>query len=436
MLIGLLKRLHDDSRGSVAIVFGLSIVVLLLGAGAAIDSARVYNIRTKVQSALDAASLAGAKLLESENLSDSEISATAQKYFASELEHIGVGQTTIANFRAVIDRTASSVTAQADVHIATLLAQLGGNLSSFDFTPTSTVVYKSKKIELALVVDVTGSMGASGKMDALKGAAKQLVDALFTASPLPGAVRVSLIPYSASVNAGGFYDAATNGGAAGAYTGWSGWSGWGASATDTCVVERAGAEAYTDTPPGAGGYLGTSNVALNPRYSCPSPTVVPLSDLSDSAVRTSFKNSIDALTPSGATAGHIGAAWGWYSVSPRWSSFWPASAQPKPASPDVMKIVILMTDGEFNTSYDNGAVNSTNFADVGSSGYQALQLCDGMKAEDITVYTVAFMSPGNAEAMMRQCSGPANFYSAETSGDLFGAFQDIVDKLTNLRISS
>ena len=227
----------------------------------------------------------------------------------------------------------------------------------------------------------------------------------------------------------------TAGGVIGATWSWSSWSGWTLSANDTCVVERAGAEAYTKTPPGAGAYLGVSSSAVNPNYSCPAPSVVPLADLADSGARASFKASINALSPGGATAGHIGAAWGWYMLQPGWSFLWPQSA-PEPFSADVLKVMILMTDGEFNTSYENGNMNSTTFSDVGSSGYQALQICDGIKADGNRIYSIAFMAPSSAEAMLRSCSGDDNFYDPATSSQLLGSFQDIVNKLSQLRISS
>jgi hypothetical protein len=289
-----------------------------------------------------------------------------------------------------------------------------------NFTPTSNATYKTKKIELALVLDITGSMQPAGKIDALKVAAKDVVDTLFASNPNPGAMRVALVPYSASVNAGDYFGAVTSGAHA-----------------DTCVVERAGAEAYTDTPPsGPGTFLGTSDRSANPRYSCPPSPIVPLTDLSDTAQRDAFKASIDALAPLGGTAGHIGTAWGWYLLSPRWTSIWPAASWPKPYSPRVIKVMILMTDGEFNTSYENGNVNSTDFSAVGSSGYQALQVCNAVQGSDIMLYTVAFMAPANAESMLKQCSGAQNFFNADSNGELVQAFKEIVSKLTNLRITS
>lgn len=429
-------RFQADCRGATAVVFGLSAMVLMMAMGLAYDGSRVYDVNTKVQRALDAAALAAAKILDLEGASDSQVVDTARAYFSAHRPSIRMDGLVLGETVVGVDRTASTVNVEIAVSLRSLFGSLTGGDTSIDFVPAATATFKSKKIELSLVLDITGSMASSGKIDALKVAAKNLVDTLFAANPSPGQVRVALVPYSASVNAGSYFDAVTGGsGGGGSFSGWSSWSNWNGGGS-SCVVERAGADAYTDAPPAAGNYLGTSNAGANPNYSCPGPVVVPLSDLSDAAQRANFKSAIDALTPLGGTAGHIGTAWGWYFLSDKWKSLWPAENQPKPKSPDIIKAMIIMTDGEFNTSYANGSVNSTDPTAVGSSGYQALQLCSAIASDNIAIYTVAFMAPASAETLLQTCSGSGNFYGADTSAQLLQSFQVIVDKLTSLRISS
>src|SRR3546814_14572183 len=77
----------------------------------------------------------------------------------------------------------------------------------------------------------------------------------------------------------------------------------------------------------------------------------------------------------GSTAGHIGVAWGWYLVSPNFGYLWPFESQPMEYNQihlgqKVMKVVIIMTDGDFNTIYHDGVIakNSTGGGASGSSG--------------------------------------------------------------------
>lgn len=54
-------------RGTVALVFGLSLVPIVLGAGISLDYARALNARQLIQNATDAAAMAGAKLPLNDN---------------------------------------------------------------------------------------------------------------------------------------------------------------------------------------------------------------------------------------------------------------------------------------------------------------------------------------------------------------------------------
>ncbi len=433
---------RKDVRGSVAILFGLSVMMLGLAVGLAVDSSRAYNISSRVQHALDAAALAGAKLIDQDGITEAEILAEAKRYFDSYVPDIQMAGLSLSNFRISAEMDANRVEALVDVGLPTLFGGLAG-FSSFDFVRSSSATYRATKIELSLVVDVTGSMcdvppvvgdppcAGGAKLDALKTAANDMVDALFESDPRVGAVKVALIPYSASVNAGPYSGAVSNG-----------------ASTDGCVVERSGPNAFTNAHPSAVNQLGVSDSATAWYYSCLTPDVVPLTDLSSNAARTAFKDSINNLAAYGGTAGHIGAAWGWYMLSPEWGPVWPANAA-RPYDPArVIKAVVLMTDGMFNVAYDNGGeVNpwpdplAADSAEPGSSGNQALSICNAMRnpgdaTHAIRIYTVAFQAPPEAEALLRTCSGDSNFYDAATASQLNNAFKDIVKKLNSLRVTS
>ena len=60
------------------------------------------------------------------------------------------------------------------------------------------------------------------------------------------------------------------------------------------------------------------------------------------------------LWMTGGTAGPVGTAWAWYTLSPNWASLWPRPIASRSAydTAELRKIAILMTDGEYNTEYD------------------------------------------------------------------------------------
>ncbi|MBL0946630.1 ubiquitin-activating E1 FCCH domain-containing protein [Brevundimonas sp.] len=213
----------------------------------------------------------------------------------------------------------------------------------------------------------------------------------------------------------------------------------------TCVSERTGPQAYTDAAPTAAARVGFV-YGGGSGNTCPDAQLMPLT--SD---RAAVINLINNLPVIGSTAGQIGASWGWYTVSPNFNSLWPASAAGAYGDPDLLKAVILMTDGEFNTPYCSGVIardagtgsgsaadhifcNATN----GDPFAQTLSTCAAMKAQGIIVYTVGFLvdSGGGAERVIRDCaSSAAHVYLPASGADLSDAFKAIGRDITRLRIS-
>jgi Flp pilus assembly protein TadG len=153
----------------------------------------------------------------------------------------------------------------------------------------------------------------------------------------------------------------------------------------TCVTERTGAQAYTDASPTMSpvqpfnaGNSSIDNYSEDGRCWVAGrelPSIIPLTN--DKSTLTSFFANARI---GGATPGHIGIAWSWYMLSPNWSNVFTGSAMPTAYnSPNVLKVAVLMTDGEYNIHYASATARE-----------QALQLCSNMKAAGITVFTVGF----------------------------------------------
>jgi Flp pilus assembly protein TadG len=423
MLVPSARGFGRDSRGATAVLFGLSSFLLMIAIGVALDSARVYSISDKVRSGLDAAALAGAKLLDVENASDADVRTRAMAYFDTYRASLTGSNVSLRNFTVTTNRSDGTVTTAVEVNYETVFGKLI-SLSNVKFTPSTTVAYKTRKIELALVLDITGSMADDGKIAALRSAARDLIDVMQANNPDPGAVRIGIVPYSASVNVGSaYYTAATN--VVGGH--------------DTCVVERQTMPgAIFDDAPGPGRWVATSSRYDNRSYFCPNAQIIPLQDVSVAAQKTALQNLVASLHADGSTAGHIGLAWGWYMLSPNWQGFWPPSSSPKNNGSDVLKAVLLMTDGIFNTSYwtPNGASNGDDYSVEHSSGDLALSLCQNARDAGIVVYTVGFEAPPAAEALLQACAGSAaNAFVASGGNDLNEKFRAIGERLSLLRLS-
>ncbi len=220
----------------------------------------------------------------------------------------------------------------------------------------------------------------------------------------------------------------------------------------SCVSERTGSAAYTDAAPGAGTYVGRNYPAMkrsspqsqgNP---CPTATIQPLT----SNINT-LTNLVNGLTVTGSTSGQIGLAWGWYAVSDQFNRLWPSNTAAAYAPTKVLKAVILMTDGEFNTPYCGGVVardagsGSGNYWDKiacdatnGDPFSQAAKLCDGIKAKGVIVYTVGFSINQGSDAarILSSCATDKDkAFLPQSGADLSSNFQAIGRDITRLRIS-
>jgi Flp pilus assembly protein TadG len=391
-----LARFATDRRGNVAMMFALCAVAMLGLVGVALDFSRTMMARASVQHAVDAAVLAAAELQSRGGASTSDLRDVATAMINANnngaVEHVcaaPVLNRNVATGRVSIDMACDTPT--------TLSAVLG--FPKLSFGVTSTAEYARTKLDVAMMLDVTGSMSGQ-KLKDLKAAAKLLVDTVVDPTGANDDVRVALAPFSASVNTGGYFFKATNV----------------APGAIRCVTERTGGQAYTDAAPGAGAY---SPVGPN---NCPGAAVVPLA--SDPDV---LKARIDAFNAGGMTAGHLGVAWARYLISPKWSGVWPSESAPLAyGDPRQVKSVILMTDGEFNTQYSA----------LGSSAQQARRHCDAMKADGVIVYAVAFQAGGAAEALLKYCaSTPSTYFKTSTGAALQNAYREIGLQLRQLRIS-
>ena len=432
------RSFATDERGTVAVIFGLSIAFLLMIAGLAIDTARFHDVSSRMQAALDASTLAGAKLLADDNSTAADIENMAQAHFDAAMQTIGVKTTSMSHLAVSVDRANSAVSTSVAATLPSLFGMIANVAPLTLINQTSKVIYAMTPIELSMVLDITGSMNNNNKIADMKIAAKDVIDTLYATALSDNSVRIAVAPYSASVNAGGLASAVTNVPATTICSNnW--WQGprcqtvAGVDA-DTCVIERTGLNAATDAGPFGADKL--PNVPTTPygNYTCPQASVIPL--MGKSQVAT-IKSTIDSYVASGSTAGHIGTACGWYLISPDWAGVLPPASAPKPYSDKtVMKSMIIMTDGLFNTSYISGG--STSAAQMMTESYAQFDaLCAGIKAKEITIYTVGFdLSDPTALGELQNCaSGANNFFDAKTGADLKKAFKEIADRLTTMRVA-
>jgi Flp pilus assembly protein TadG len=442
----LARRLGHDERGSVAILFAFMLVALCLFIGAAVDFSRWLQARHQTIAAMDAAVLAGGRVLQLDDKNIEGARAAAALYYTENVKgRTPVIKDTIA-FNPIENNTAFVASGNAYIKTAFLglanikeLPLLNTAEANFSKAVLAAGGSSNSAVEISLMLDVTGSM-AGTKITDLKKAASDLVNIVISSSPMQNPVRMAIVPFAEGVRLPTSANTAARGSPASSvsvtYT--SGRKTKTATYKRTeCVVERAGTNKYTDVAPGSNNYVMT---LFNASGSCglsADDEMMPLS-----ADKTALKNKIDSLDIAGSTAGQVGTAWAWYTLSPNWNSLWPAAAKATAYDAGTRKFAILMTDGEYNLQYDAKGIttgeNGAGAAANGDSTTQARSICTAMKATGITVYTVGFALGGNQTAIqtLSQCATNAGTaYTADNGSQLQQAFRDIALKITQLYLT-
>lgn len=389
-----------------------------LCAGVAVDYTRLAHTKSVMTNSLDAAVLATGNLMTSGETNKNKLRREFDNFFFANLENRKhqARRFDVASFSADPVTGKVSATATADVKMA-FMGLVGTEAVAVDSAAEAR--FSTDAVEIAMVLDVTGSMRGS-KMQALKDAAIGAVDILLPNQTSSNKVRVGLVPYSWSVNAGNRKARLATGGA-----------------SRRCVTERSGANAFTDA-----GFrrdpLGADPRAVR-TSACPRSEVRGLTKK-----RSQLISDIRGLKPEGYTAGHIGISWSYYMLSENWRNLWRGDEKPLRYEDPVKKVAILMTDGEFNTYYSGTSGNAFGPYKKQSNTH-ATGLCDDMKspkgsAAGITIYSVAFKAPASAQATLKSCATPDEgnrtfYFNADSEAELLAAFQAIAVDIQKLRLA-
>lgn len=392
-----------DKRGSIAIIFALSIAVIIGAVGGAVDFGRYVSAKQQTSAALDAAVLAGARVLLLGG-SQQDAKATAQQYYDRNIANrFAVASDTI-QFNVV--GGGKAVTGQGSAHLETTFLKVLGidslplvNAPGANFATAEISSGGGSNIEVALMLDLTGSMCPDGigpcssgtKIDALKTAAKDLVNIVVSDDQSTYKSRVALVPFTYAVRV------AANGQGGAMMTALTGlpetWSGYQTVCTDwtqtapasgpesfaqwvcnassvqqvsnwkirPCVTERFYDNGWimglTDTRPGNGMWLNAIDGRRWPiaNDSAATPVSSPLGQTASdpanqynydeygacwgpetnvieplSSNKTALVAKINAFQAEGQTAGALGTAFAWYMLSPEWNNIWPNASKPDP----------------------------------------------------------------------------------------------------------
>ncbi len=411
-----------DESGAVVLLVALAVVPVLLAAGLAVDGGRYLLARSRLAQAADAAALAaGARLDTAEARSVAERILRAnfpEGFLGLELEDV----------RVAYDEDSGRVTLETSARMPTTFMRVA-HVDSVPVTTRTVVVRATQPMDVALVLDVTGSMlFTRGKFDGMKRAARDLVEILFGGEERSTLLRVAVVPFNARVNVGD------------RGRGWLSsppprdWNGCTESRSYTSFDAASGTSlALGDAPPRSGALFSPSPSTYSVRtwrgtetyrFPCP-PELLPLT-----ARRSVVLDVIDDLEAGGSTRIDMGTRWGWRVLSPRWEGLW-GEDERTPTATEPVRAVVIMTDGQNETSgyYDE--------VDAARADANLLAICTAMKAQGYLVYSVTYAYDSRwTDSVVRGCATSADHYfRAPTAADLQAAFRQIGSELSALRIA-
>lgn len=320
-----LSNFCRDEDGAVVAFTLFILLMMLIAGGIATDMMRHEMERARLQNTLDTAVLAAAGAPFG-----SDPKAIVEDYFAkTELSAYLNEIDPETDIVATVNST--SITASADMTIDTYLMKLSG-VDQLDIATASSAERRVPKLEVAMVLDVSGSMRNSNnnKLANLQAAAKQFTTTIINGSALGDAV-ISVVPFSWDVTPGTAIFDALDVDVRHTYSTCLEFDAddYNSSAIDPSVEQTQ--MIYTSARHNG---FGTEN--LDSWYrSCYTDDYAEILPFSIST--TALHNKIDSLQANGNTSGHMGMKWAAALLDPAFSTVKTALANTQ-VDPDAVAV--------------------------------------------------------------------------------------------------
>ncbi len=461
------RRRLSGRRGNVSVFVAMLAVPVMGLAGVSIDAARGYMLRSRLSSAIDAAALAAGRVIDTGN-----VQADATMYFRANMP-AGYMGASVKDPTVEVSPDRETVVVKASADLPTTFMRVFGEDNMHIAMENRARRAQGIGLELALVLDTTGSMSTNDRIGKLRDAASSLVEILYGQNASRPNLWVSVVPYTAEVNLGtnrtGWLTADSPSAAQYSPSTWRG-----------CVEARPSPYDENDAPPAVARFKGFLWPSTKDQYADggdnPWPTITDTGAYTDSNdragpnlgcgfpvqplvnVKQTLLTKIAGLRAvnRGGTMANLGLQAGWFTLSPRWRGLW---GDPTPAGmpldyglAEMRKAVVLVTDGNNEwhdyakqptgdyTAYGRigeGRLGTTTFDDAtGMLNTRMSRLCQQMKDAGIIMYTITIgQTNASTQNLYRGCaSQPSYYWNSPNPDQLAAIFNQIGAQLTRLRL--
>lgn len=399
--MSILSKFRSDASGNIMVMFGLSVLPVIVGMGLAVDYSRASSARVSMQAAVDSAAIAAAR--RSGDLSEEDLKLYAFNFFK---ENFNDPNVTIDNFE--VGRVGKAIVASGKGTMPSTLMALAG----YDTLPVvaeTTVGWQSNRIEVALVLDNSGSMKGT-PIQELRKAATNFVNTLENERKGGDSIKVSLVGFNdkVRVEADDYRNAS-----------WLRTEGITTADWQGCLTERD--QPYNTRLTNAGSGYTTKHPAIR---CSDSANIAPIVRLTDDmgTLRLGISKMVDAAR----TNLTLAATWGYYTLSDTG-----VFADGAPAG-HTQKFMILFTDGNNTDSRHHGFDNYHNTA----MDPDTRAVCTEAKGAGITLYTIRLGGTADTALLQDCASAPGMFIDVSNASQLDSAFQGIIDSMSRLRLTN
>ncbi|MFQ5622881.1 MAG: pilus assembly protein TadG-related protein [Paracoccaceae bacterium] len=440
----MVRRFAADEDGSILAYVIVMFVTMVIAAGSAVDFMRHEFVRAKLQDGLDRGVLAAASFRQS---------VAAQNTVQGYLSTIELPEQAAVTVTETMGPTARRVSAQASLQIRTFFLKIIG-IPTMTVQAAGAAEESLQKLEISLILDISGSMARNNRMVNLKPAASDFIDEVLTPNTREY-VSVSLVPFSGQVNPGSYFFNHFNSNRVHDYSSCLEFQPSDFNTTALTNAPNSLAQTphfqwfYFEQPTAVWGWCPTDDMAL-----------IPFSN--DNAV---LKAKINSFHPHDGTGTQYGMKWGLALLDPgtqtHISTLSAQGAVPnifsdRPAAwddPESKKYIVIMTDGNVryqrrpkskyyrNSSHYSywaqhylGSHYSYQYTAEDDATNMFLDMCNMAKQNGVTIFTIGFEVAPEAANEMTQCAtSPSHFYLVDGL-DIHSAFQSIATTIHKLKL--
>ena len=201
---GILGRLARDRRGNTLAMMAIALIPLIGMAGSAVDTARVYYVKVRLQQACDAGVLAGRKTMDGTDFNTNAYQQ-AQAFFGNNFKTGMLGSATPTFIP--VKTTENHVAGTASVVVPMTLTKMMG-MGPVTLNVACEAKLEIPNLDVMFVLDTTGSMTETNpgdnqsKISGLRNAVNNFYDTVESAKKTGTQVRYGFVPYSTNVNVG------------------------------------------------------------------------------------------------------------------------------------------------------------------------------------------------------------------------------------------